>query len=456
MTAKSARWAHSRQDWLPLCIIFSIGALALIVGILWAEARLDDAVRNHALSAAERVTEATAEALQAFSKSDTDDSLSEIQEEAMSLLHGTAGVERMRVIGGDFTVRYDSNRTMIGKSQYDDEVAAILAGGEPILMLHDNNAPISLLGDVGQAVFVAEVYVPMREQGAITGVFELYIDVTHNVIEIIKIARDGYTAFAVAVLLATAGIMAFVSWSFGRRRRDLAIIDNLRVRAETSAERLQAALHHLERFTAYAAHELRNPLAIMLAQIDAMPKSKEADGLRDDVERLMHLIDRLLEYARTESVVVDPDRRMDLGKLARDVVARLFPGFRKAGHDLVLEAPPGAIEIAADPTLIESALRNLIDNAGRHTPPSGTVTVTIALDPIRIEVADHGPGVNPAHLPELMKPFRRGNRAGAAGLGLAIVAETARRVGATLACRATDKQGGATFSLTFGAHQPEG
>jgi hypothetical protein len=78
-----------------------------------------------------------------------------------------------------------------------------------------------------------------------------------------------------------------------------------------------------------------------------------------------------------------------------------------------------------------------------------TVRLVVAEDPPRLAVADHGPGLDPADLPELTGPFRRGPKGGSAGLALAIVAEAAKWLKAQLSLARTDEAGGATFSLTF-------
>jgi signal transduction histidine kinase len=77
------------------------------------------------------------------------------------------------------------------------------------------------------------------------------------------------------------------------------------------------------------------------------------------------------------------------------------------------------------------------------------VRLVVADAPPRVAVADHGPGLDPAELGDMTEPFRQGPRGGSAGLGLAIVAEAAKRLKAQLALARTDDAGGATFSLTF-------
>jgi signal transduction histidine kinase len=223
----------------------------------------------------------------------------------------------------------------------------------------------------------------------------------------------------------------------------------LRRKAEAISAELAAVNKRQERFNANAAHELRTPLAILRARLDSMAESVDLRDLKRDVDGMIRQVELLLELARTETVTAGADARIDLGRLAQDMAARLYPVARRAGRDIVVEAPLRAVVVTGDPALMESAVRNLLENALRVSPSGATVRLVVAEDPPRLAVADHGPGLDPADLPELTEPFRRGPKGGSAGLGLAIVAEAAKRLKAQLSLARTDEAGGATFSLIF-------
>ncbi|HEY3149183.1 MAG TPA: HAMP domain-containing sensor histidine kinase, partial [Dongiaceae bacterium] len=264
------------------------------------------------------------------------------------------------------------------------------------------------------------------------------------------IARIAYAVFVVTILVAMAAILLLVWRSLVRRRQDLLAIDGLRRNAEAISAELAAVNKRQERFNANAAHELRTPLAILRARLDAMKEDDDdLRALRRDVDSMIHQVELLLELARTETVTAGADARIDLGNLAQDMAARLYPVARRAGRDIAVESPPRGVVVSGDPALMESAVRNLLENALRVSPPGATVRLVVAENPPRLAVADHGPGLDPAELPELTEPFRRGRKGGSAGLGLAIVAEAAKRLKAQLSLARTDEAGGATFSLTF-------
>jgi signal transduction histidine kinase len=216
--------------------------------------------------------------------------------------------------------------------------------------------------------------------------------------------------------------------------------------------RLAAALAAQRRFNANAAHELRTPLSVLRARIDALPQSAERDGLVSGTERMARLVDQLLAMGRLEATAPEAPERIELGALARDVLAEIAPLAHRDGKDVALEAPARAEVLGERPTL-EAALRNLVENALGHSPPGGLVEVKVQAGPdARIAVADHGPGLPPGDPARMTEPFWRApdQRRAGTGLGLAIVAEVARRHGGRLVAE-NRPGGGAVFTLVLPA-----
>jgi signal transduction histidine kinase len=446
----SAGRALERRDWLVILGVALIGLVALLIGWWIAEWRVRDAVRTYALTAAERVTQAAADVLDPNGPQTVYANDREAHAVALELLQRTSGVQRMVAYDRNSVVWLDSTGSAIGRHYDQEDVNQVLATGEPLILLHLSGGEYHVLGLNEGASALAESYVPIRRNGDIVGVFELYIDVTDTLTAATGIARIAYAVFVVTILIAMAAIVLLVWSSLVRRRRDLLAIDALRRNAEAISAELAAANKRQERFNANAAHELRTPLAILRARLDAMKEDDDdLRGLRRDVDSMIHQVELLLELARTETVTAGADARIDLGNLAQDMAARLYPVARRAGRDIAVEAPPRNVVVTGDPALMESAVRNLLENALRVSPPGATVRLVVAEDPPRLAVADHGPGLDPAELPELTEPFRRGRKGGSAGLGLAIVAEAAKRLKAQLSLARTDEAGGATFCLTF-------
>lgn len=182
-----------------------------------------------------------------------------------------------------------------------------------------------------------------------------------------------------------------------------------------------AALH--EAFAADIAHELRTPLTLLSLELDRLDSS-EANRLRLDVAAMRRLIDQLMLLAQidAEQAAHLPPEPVDLVEVAGDVVAQLAPAALAEGRTLELRGD-GANPILGRRESIAAALRNLIENALRVTPPEIPVVV-LAARPGEVAVHDGGAGLPAEQLALLVQRLRRADNASSngAGLGLAIVA----------------------------------
>ncbi|MDT0617475.1 ATP-binding protein [Salinisphaera sp. P385] len=216
-------------------------------------------------------------------------------------------------------------------------------------------------------------------------------------------------------------------------------------------ERLDTAFAQQRRFTADAAHQLRTPLAILSANIEASEGDGQIAALRADTARMNRLVDQLLRVARLEAEPLDTSARVDLVSIARRVVGALAALAIRQERELVLVGAEAAVFVTGNEDAIENAMRNLIENALAHTPANTEVTVTVDR-PGRVSVADRGRGIAEAERAHLFDRFWRGrdSPAGGAGLGLAIVAEIMRAHGGRVDVGKAPG-GGAAFTLVFGA-----
>lgn len=196
--------------------------------------------------------------------------------------------------------------------------------------------------------------------------------------------------------------------------------------------RLQEALESERRFTADAAHELRTPLASLQvqAQVALGARSEEErrtaiENIRGGVERSTRLLEQLLTLAR-----LDPDtlpertRDVDLAALAAQAVAEQAPGALGKGIDLGLEEGSSG-QVRGHPEALKVLLRNLVDNALKHTPAGGRVDVGVfgRDSGVEFSVADTGPGIEPSVGERIFDRFYRipGSEVEGCGLGLSIV-----------------------------------
>ncbi|HEX7124150.1 MAG TPA: HAMP domain-containing sensor histidine kinase [Thermodesulfobacteriota bacterium] len=210
--------------------------------------------------------------------------------------------------------------------------------------------------------------------------------------------------------------------------------------------RLQAGLDRERRFMAEAAHELRTPLAVLTARIDSLD-GPASDGLRRDAARLNRLAEQLLRAGRLDAGPLDVSQPVDLRQIAVEALGALAPLAIREGRALGLTGEPGPVWVRGNRPALLVAIENLLENALVHTPAPGGVEVEVSADGT-VRVKDEGPGVPPADREAIFRRFVRGKDAkpGGAGLGLAIVMETARAHGGSVTV-ADRPGGGAVFEM---------
>lgn len=202
-------------------------------------------------------------------------------------------------------------------------------------------------------------------------------------------------------------------------------------------DRLRSAFAAQRAFVADAAHELRTPIAALKLQTGLLGRAGDeagrADALRElnaGVDRSAHLVDQLLALARNEPGARPAAGRdaasadTDLAATARDAIAGLRTLAQARGSTVALTAPQ-SLPIHADPDAMQALVRNLVDNALRHSPPGSRVEVEVAQqgDEARLIVDDSGSGIPEADRDRVFDRFHRRNTANepGSGLGLAIV-----------------------------------
>ncbi len=200
---------------------------------------------------------------------------------------------------------------------------------------------------------------------------------------------------------------------------------------ERSRREIEEARRQL---VAAASHDLRTPLASLRLLVESIDDGVATGETRDrylreirtHVDVLSGLIDDLFELSRIEAGdIAWTMRRVELGELIGDAVAAMRVPAGQRGVNLDAELPAGAVVAEADAEKVQRVLFNLIQNAIRHTPADGSVTVRAraAGGDVEVEVADDGEGIPAADKERVFEAFYRGDAArgeDGAGLGLAI------------------------------------
>ncbi len=224
--------------------------------------------------------------------------------------------------------------------------------------------------------------------------------------------------------------------------------------------RIEASIQKERRFTADAAHELRTPVAAIKAQAQvARTASGEAERIRalDNAilgcDRAARLIDQLLALARVDTLDGGVAEPCQIRSIAAEMIAETAPAALEKGVRLELLAGDEAV-VRGNPGLLRVLLRNLLDNAVKHTPSGTLVRVGLACEhgTACLSVSDNGPGIPEQERERVLERFYRplGTQAGGSGLGLSIVQRIAEVHGATLQVAPADEGRGLRVTVCFG------
>ncbi|CAN2535852.1 Adaptive-response+sensory-kinase+SasA [Methylocapsa aurea] len=213
-------------------------------------------------------------------------------------------------------------------------------------------------------------------------------------------------------------------------------------------ERVDAGVARQRRFIANAAHELRTPVAVLNARIDAPRKPGFEVDIKRDVRRIRNIVEQLLVASRLGERPEEMNQNVDLVDAAQTQIADHTLLAIKGGRQIDFEAPSEPVVVTGSRRAIEAIIANLVDNALRAEPMGGTVTVVVGAD-ASIAVVDHGAGVEEAERELIFEPFwRKNDLTPGTGLGLAIVRELVSLHGGVIAVSKA-RGGGAKFEVTF-------
>jgi two-component system OmpR family sensor kinase len=209
--------------------------------------------------------------------------------------------------------------------------------------------------------------------------------------------------------------------------------------------RIAAMFEQQRRFIADAAHELRTPITALSIQAQNLDRAglpqeslERLGALKTGIRRTAHLLEQLLALARYEVGGVQRVPSVPFDHVVKVVVADLLPLAQSRDIDLGAERIE-TVWVAAEATALAVLVRNLVDNAIRHTPQGGRVDIRLFAEGGRaiLTIEDSGPGIAEADLARIFEPFYRGSRAEGegTGLGLSIARRIVEGLAGTIALR---------------------
>jgi signal transduction histidine kinase len=250
-----------------------------------------------------------------------------------------------------------------------------------------------------------------------------------------------------------------------------ALFRDLAARIEAQMAQLQSVDAARREMLANLSHDLRTPITTLLAHLETLQMDEPPLGEQERREyvavamhqskRVARLVEQLLEAAKLDAgqIAANPES-FPVGELLQDVIQKFSLAARERGVELTLQVAPAQLRVFGDIALLERVFDNLIDNALRHTPQGGRVTVSASPNgaSVRLAVADSGSGMTPEEAARVFDRFYRGDlgrstASGQAGLGLAIV-RSILELHATTISIDTRPNRGATFRFDLPANRP--
>ena len=235
-------------------------------------------------------------------------------------------------------------------------------------------------------------------------------------------------------------------------------------REQAARAQAQAAVRARDALLSMASHELRNSLAVLLGNAQALQRrlarerivsTRDEQALAvmvDQARRMSVLIEAVLDSSRLEAGQVQIEQApLGLTALTERVVEEVQPTLVQ--HTLALISQGESLMIAGDELRLTQALHNLIGNAVKYSPQGGTITVRVYRhDQMAcVSVTDEGIGIPAAALPHLFERFYRAENAvgtpiSGIGIGLYVVKEVVELHGGTVAVESTEGKG-STFTI---------
>jgi signal transduction histidine kinase len=235
---------------------------------------------------------------------------------------------------------------------------------------------------------------------------------------------------------------------------------------------LEEKLRHAEReavigrLTQSVAHEIRNPLNVINLSIDLVRTRYAPDdeqkrvqfhtilsSIKDELNRLKHLVNDLLDYGRPAQLAV---QTLDLRDLVKETVAMVEPQASEQGVDIAVDFDGEPAEIRGDRERLKSCFSNIAINAVQAMPAGGHLSASVRKmnGHVEVSISDTGVGLKPEHREKIFEPYFSTKQTGF-GLGLAITKKVVDEHSGTIEVQSEPDQG-TTFTVRLPKSRGDG
>jgi PAS domain S-box-containing protein len=305
---------------------------------------------------------------------------------------------------------------------------------DPKPLLVEDVATAASLGDLRGVIqaegIVSMGFFPLEHQGRLLGKFMLYYDRPHAFspedLRLVATAAQHISQGLSRVLTEEAMDQLLQREQAARREAEVARAEAIRVN------------RHKDEFLAMLAHELRNPVGVIVNAISLVEQTEKDQGLtavragamiKRQSAHLSRLLDDLLDVSRITSGRIQMNRQaVDLGSvldLAAEGQRHQIEGKRQT---LTLERPPGSLTVHGDPVRLQQVIGNLLNNASKYSKAEGAIRASLAGEGPHavLRVRDDGAGIPPDKLETIFELFAQANPSlarteGGLGIGLTLV-----------------------------------
>ncbi|MDR2605733.1 MAG: HAMP domain-containing histidine kinase [Oscillospiraceae bacterium] len=260
----------------------------------------------------------------------------------------------------------------------------------------------------------------------------VFLDITNE---------DGMLKNLLGTLLAVGcGVLVILTWVSFRH-------------ADKAVRPIEDSYNKQRQFVSDASHELKTPLAVIGANVDAIAASGDEtvrsqaewlEYIRVELKRIGRLADDLLYLAKSENVENGENSAFDLSAVCETASASMEAVLYDSGKFLETDIAPG-VSVTANPDKIAQVLYILLDNAGKYTPNNGRISLTLNRvgEYAVIRVENTGSGIAKSDLPRIFDRFyrtdaSRSSETGGSGLGLSIAKSIVESIGGEISAESSD------------------